>query len=629
MAGFDNETVYFNNIDPRGVVPVEPQMVENGQLLIGDENGNPQVNTLTAGTNISIINGPGSILISASGGGGGGGSTSLGVDASTAPGTNPVVPDGGDIIDLTGVQVSSNTISTSIRTNSTQANQVRIEIQRSSTSGSADTARNGVSHYNSAQFTVDSNGFVSQAASVPLSFPTDSGTATPSSNMLNVVTLANDGIATSGSGNSVTITSANDLAAIEALATTGYAVRTGAETWALRTFQEGAGIDLTNPAGTSGDTTIAVDVTELPTVATTYQADSGSATPSLNVLSVVGGTGGIDTSAAGSMVTINFDVTETSIATTYAADTGSATPSMNTINIVSAANDGIATSGSGSTITITSADDLAALEALAGTGFATRTGANTWANRTFIQGTGITISNPAGIAGDPTITATGDVAITFEADTGTATPVLNNIKIFGGEGIDTSASGDTVTIAGEDATTVNKGIASFLAADFDVAAGAVSLEDTVVKLVGSDSGSATPVAHTFNIVGVGGISTSASGSTITVSGSTSGLTWREEVGTSATYVANEGIFANNALTVTLTLPASPTVGNTFAAYQEGAGKVRIAQNASDQIRLGNLLSTSGVAGYIESKNVGDCVTLVAIDGNRFRAISSEGSWTVA
>lgn len=58
----------------------------------------------------------------------------------------------------------------------------------------------------------------------------------------------------------------------------------------------------------------------------------------------------------------------------------------------------------GYTYTFTLANDLAALEALASTGLAARTAANTWAQRT-ITGTAsnITVTNGDGVAGNPTI----------------------------------------------------------------------------------------------------------------------------------------------------------------------------------------------------------------------------------
>jgi hypothetical protein len=50
------------------------------------------------------------------------------------------------------------------------------------------------------------------------------------------------------------------------------------------------------------------------------------------------------------------------------------------------------------------ADDLAAVEALATTGLAARTAANTWATRTITAGAGISVSNGDGVAGNPTVT---------------------------------------------------------------------------------------------------------------------------------------------------------------------------------------------------------------------------------
>lgn len=68
----------------------------------------------------------------------------------------------------------------------------------------------------------------------------------------------------------------------------------------------------------------------------------------------------------------------------------------------------------------------------------------------------------------------------FTADTGshTATSGGAGFTFTGGEGIDTSISAAAMTISAEDATTTNKGVASFATADFTVTAGAVSIQDT-------------------------------------------------------------------------------------------------------------------------------------------------------
>lgn len=82
--------------------------------------------------------------------------------------------------------------------------------------------------------------------------------------------------------------------------------------------------------------------------------------------------------------------------------------------------------------------------------------------------------------GDVSLSGTS-VAETYTTDSGTVTPASSAITVAGGEGIDTSGSGATLTIAGEDASTSNKGIASFASAEFDASSGAISLKDEGIR----------------------------------------------------------------------------------------------------------------------------------------------------
>jgi len=128
-------------------------------------------------------------------------------------------------------------------------NTITTLVQFSQAIGATDATRVGLAAFDSGDFAVDANGFVTFAGVGDITFNADVGSATSVAGIVNVI---GDGdITTSGAGNTLTI---NAPAVVE----------------------------------------------------TTYTTDSGSAIPIGDILNVVGGTG-INTSGATNIVTVNLD----------------------------------------------------------------------------------------------------------------------------------------------------------------------------------------------------------------------------------------------------------------------------------------------------------------------------------
>ncbi len=174
------------------------------------------------------------------------------------------------------------------------------------------------------------------------------------------------------------------LDALAALATLGIMVRSAANTFITRTITAGAGISVANGDGIAGNPTITATAAVVVPDALTKGDDT-------NVTLTLGGTPATALLKA------------TSITAGWAGSLAVArggTGSTTAINARTAL--GVAV---GSDVQAWDAD-LDAVAALAATaGFLSRTGAGAFAARTLVAGSGVTISNPTGAAGDPTISA--------------------------------------------------------------------------------------------------------------------------------------------------------------------------------------------------------------------------------
>ena len=112
----------------------------------------------------------------------------------------------------------------------------------------------------------------------------------------------------------------------------------------------------------------------------------------------------------------------------------------------------------------------------------------------------------------------------------------------------------------------------------------------------------------------------------------SGITWTEVTTTTQSAAVNNGYIANNVALVTITLPATATVGQIVRISGSGAGGWRLAQNASQVIvwDVGAVASlnqtTTGVGGFISSTDRYDSIEIICIVTNTtFVVISSKGS----
>lgn len=105
------------------------------------------------------------------------------------------------------------------------------------------------------------------------------------------------------------------------------------------------------------------------------------------------------------------------------------------------------------------------------------------------------------------------------------------------------------------------------------------------------------------------ISNAAGSITISATGS-GGFTWTHVTGTSQVMDANNGYIADNVGLVTLSLPATSSIGNEIEIIGKGSGGWTISQATGQQIFLGTANSTLGPGGSISSTNDRDSLYMI-------------------
>lgn len=299
---------------------------------------------------------------------------------------------------------------------------------------------------------------------------------------LSGITISGGPITTSGT---LTFTLANDLAAVEGLSSTGFAVRSATDTWTTRSLASGIGIGITNADGVLADPTIGLSsVGTAGTYNNVTTNAQGQVTSGSNVSYVLssekGAANGVATLDAGGKLPIAqlpaLAISETFVVVSQAAQialtaqvgdvairtdlnksfilqtepasdianwqelltptdsvtsvngqTGAVTVGTITSIAAAAPSAGFTISGSpittAGTLTFALANDLAALESLAGIGLARRTGTDTWSLDTSTYLTG---NQSISITGDGT--GTGTTSITLTLATVNSAPQTNAFR---------------------------------------------------------------------------------------------------------------------------------------------------------------------------------------------------------
>jgi len=373
-----------------------------------------------------------------------------------------------------------------------------------------------------------------------------------------------------------------------------------------------------------------------PTIATSYATDAGSAVPALNILTVAGGTN-INTSGAGSTVTVNLDaiITLTTVnATTFDTSVAAAGVTLAGTSLVADGTSAdidinITAKGTGQVII----DDLNVSGLTAGTIRSSATGdisslADS-ADGTLLIGKTGNVPIWATLSNGNNITSTAGANSISIAVTGTTEHAL---QVGSAAGALTSlAVGTTGTIlqgvTGADpawstatypATTL-QGDILYSSADNTIIV--LAKDANATRYLSNTGVSNNPAWAQVNLTnGVTGVLQAANGGL---------LAWTEVTDATVNLVGNSAYIMNRGTLITATLPATAAKGSVIKITGLGAGLFLIAQNALQSINFCSATTTVGIGGSLAATQAYDGVELVCVVANTtFNVTSSIGNLTL-